>query len=39
MTSHISILAREAGIPCIINVENACKIINENEDIMLDANQ
>jgi len=39
ITSHISILAREAGIPCIINVENACKIINENEDIMLDANQ
>lgn len=39
ITSHISIMARENWIPCIINLRNACKIIQEGEEITLDANK
>jgi len=38
ITSHISILARELKIPCIINVPNISKIIQNWESILLDAN-
>ncbi len=39
ITSHISILAREAWIPCVINLKNAKKIIKEWDIIILDANK
>lgn len=39
ITSHISIMARENWIPCIINSRNACRIIQEGEEIILDANK
>ena len=38
ITSHISILARELKIPCIINVKNASKVIKNWESILLNAN-
>lgn len=33
--SHISILARELGIPCIINIPNITKILNEKDKIYM----
>lgn len=39
ITSHISIIAREAWIPCVINLKNAKKIIKEWDEIILDANK
>ncbi len=39
ITSHISIMARENRIPCVINLRNACKIIKEGEEITLNANK
>ena len=37
--SHTSIIAREYGLPAIVNVKDATMIINENQDITLDAHE
>ncbi|UAJ64996.1 phosphoenolpyruvate-protein phosphotransferase PtsI [Candidatus Schneideria nysicola] len=36
-TSHTSIMARSAGIPAIVGVMNATKIINNGDNLILDA--
>lgn len=37
--SHAAIISRELGIPSIINVKNACELINTGDKLDLDANQ
>ncbi|WP_291580358.1 PEP/pyruvate-binding domain-containing protein [Clostridium sp. UBA6640] len=33
---HLGIILREVNIPCIYNVENACKILNNSDEVELD---
>jgi len=39
LTSHVSILARKLDIPSIVGVHDVLKSINQNDEILLDANQ
>ena len=39
LLSHGSIVAREFGIPAVVNVGPATKIIRTGQKILLDANQ
>jgi len=35
-TSHTSILARSLGVPAIVGLHHACKLLKENEEIVID---
>ena len=36
--SHASIIARELGVPAIVNIENATSFLMTGEEVVLDAN-
>ena len=36
MSSHPSIVAREMGIPCIVNTKKATKVLKNNQKILVD---
>lgn len=36
VTSHVAIIARSAGIPAVLGVNNACSIINSGDDVVVD---
>ncbi|MFH1443238.1 MAG: PEP-utilizing enzyme [Candidatus Micrarchaeota archaeon] len=36
ITSHPSIVAREMGIPCVVNTKEATKKLKEGEEVMVD---
>jgi pyruvate,water dikinase len=37
--SHVAIVAREMGIPCIVGVENAVNILKDGQRIKIDGNE
>jgi len=37
--SHAAIVARELGIPCIVGVKNATKILKDNMEIIVNGNE
>ena len=39
ITCHSANIAREFGIPCIVGTKRATKILKNNQEIILDANQ
>lgn len=36
---HLSILAREMEVPCVVGLENATKLIKENQIIEIDSDK
>ncbi len=36
LTSHSAIIARELGIPCIVNTQNATKVLKDGDHIKID---
>lgn len=39
LTSHGAVIAREFGIPCLVGVKNALKVLKNNQVIVLDADK
>ncbi len=37
--SHVAIVAREMGIPCVVSVENATSIFRDNERVKVDGDE
>ncbi len=37
--SHIGILCRESGKPCVSGIPDVCSIIKDGDDVMIDGNK
>lgn len=39
ITAHVSIVSRELGIPCVVGIKNATKVLKDGDRVEVDANK